>query len=48
MSGRHRPIGERVFALLLRLYPRAFRERYADSMLEFHRDRLRAEARMAR
>ena len=29
--------GERLFALLLRLYPRAFRETYADDLLAFFR-----------
>ncbi len=32
-----RPASERLFALLLRAYPRAFRERYADDLLEFFR-----------
>lgn len=31
--------GEAVFRLLLRLYPRAFRERFLDEMLEFFRAR---------
>ena len=31
-----------VFAVLLRLYPRAFRERYGRGMRAFHRDRMRA------
>jgi len=38
-----RSVSERLFALLLRLYPARFREQYAESMLEFQRDRLRAE-----
>ncbi len=33
--------GDRSYALLLRLYPAAFRERYGAAMLEFHRDRVR-------
>ncbi len=36
---------ERVFALLLHLYPRAFRERYGEAMLEFYRDQRRAAVR---
>jgi putative ABC transport system permease protein len=31
-------IGERVFRLLLRAYPREFRERYADDLLAFFRE----------
>jgi len=38
---------ERLFRLLLRLYPAAFRERYSRAMLDFHRDRV-AAARRAR
>ena len=33
--------GDRAYALLLRLYPAAFRERYGQAMLDFHRDRVR-------
>ena len=36
-------LSERVYAVLLRLYPRAFRARYADEMLRTFRDRLRHE-----
>ena len=32
-----RPAGERLFELLLRAYPRPFRERYAEDLLEFYR-----------
>src|SRR4051812_5802269 len=39
-----RDLGERSFALLLFLYPRAFRDRFGDEMLAFYRAR-RAEAR---
>ena len=34
--------GDRLYRLLLRLYPREFRARYGRAMLDFHRDRLRA------
>ncbi|HJQ20451.1 MAG TPA: ABC transporter permease, partial [Gemmatimonadaceae bacterium] len=34
-----RDAGERVFALLMRLYPRTFRERFGDEMLDFFRAR---------
>jgi putative ABC transport system permease protein len=34
--------GDRIYAFLLRLYPRSFRERYGSAMREFHRDRMRA------
>jgi len=33
-------MSEQLYSLLLRLYPRAFRERYADEMLRVFRDRL--------
>jgi hypothetical protein len=36
-------MSERVYALLLRLYPRAFRERYAQEMMRTFGDRLRHE-----
>jgi hypothetical protein len=36
-------MSERVYAWLLRLYPRAFRERYAQEMMRTFRDRLRHE-----
>ena len=39
-----RDLGERSFALLLFLYPRAFRARFGDEMLAFYLAR-RAEAR---
>ena len=29
--------GERIFGLLIRLYPRAFRDRYRDDLLAFFR-----------
>jgi putative ABC transport system permease protein len=32
--------GERLIRLLLRLYPRTFRTRYGDAMLDFHRARV--------
>jgi len=34
--------GDRLYRLLLRLYPREFRESYGRAMLDFHRDRIRA------
>jgi predicted permease len=34
---------ERCYRLLLRLYPRSFRDRFGQEMVDFHRDRLRAE-----
>src|SRR4051812_18627429 len=34
--------GERLYGLLLRLYPRDFRDRYAGDMLAFYRERVRA------
>src|ERR1051325_6890586 len=36
--------GERTYRALLLVYPRAFRRRYGESMVEFYRDRWRAEA----
>ena len=36
-------MSERMYALLLRLYPRAFRQRYAQEMMRTFRDRLRHE-----
>ena len=36
-------MSERVYVLLLRLYPRAFRERYAQEMMRTFRDRLHRE-----
>jgi len=35
-------IGDRLYRLLLRLYPREFRAHYGRAMADFHRDRLRA------
>ncbi len=35
--------GERVYRMLLHVYPRDFRLRYGESMVEFYRDRWRAE-----
>jgi putative ABC transport system permease protein len=32
---QYAPRGERAFRMLLRLYPRAFRERFGDEMVEF-------------
>src|SRR5438105_8340575 len=41
MNGNGPPVrGERLYRWLLRLYPRAFRERYADDMVAFYRERL--------
>ncbi len=37
-------MSERLYSLLLRLYPRAFRERYSAEMRQVFRDRLRHEA----
>jgi len=34
--------GDRLYRLLLRLYPREFRESYGRAMLDFHRDHIRA------
>jgi putative ABC transport system permease protein len=39
MSAPDRSVGERVFRGLLRLYPRAFRDRFLEEMVEFFRDR---------
>ena len=36
-------IGERLYRLLLRLYPRDFSEDYADEMTRLYRDRVRDE-----
>ena len=36
-------MSERLYSLLLQLYPRAFRERYATEMARVFRDRLRDE-----
>src|SRR5690348_13898450 len=36
------PRSDRVYRLLLRLYPAAFRERYGRAMGDFHRDRIAA------
>src|ERR1043165_9058356 len=36
--------GERLYRVLLRFYPREFRRRYGEAMVEFYRDRWRAEA----
>jgi hypothetical protein len=38
-----RGAGDRLFRLLLQLYPPRFRDRFGDDMTQFHRDRLRAE-----
>ena len=35
--------GERLYRVLLRLYPPDFRSRYGEAMVEFYRDRWRAE-----
>lgn len=41
---RMRPtLGERAYAAMMRMYPREFRERYSDDMLDYFRDRLRDE-----
>jgi putative ABC transport system permease protein len=47
MTGRspRRSVGDRLYGLLLRLYPREFRDRFADDMTDFFRDRRRAAAR---
>src|SRR4051812_25984690 len=44
MSGSRRSAvaGERLYRLLLRLYPRHFRDRYAEDMLAFYRERVHA------
>lgn len=39
MSARNRSFGEWAFRGLLRLYPRAFRERFVDEMVEFFHER---------
>jgi putative ABC transport system permease protein len=39
--------GERVYRALLALYPSPFRDRYADEMAEFYRDRVRAQPKSA-
>jgi len=36
-------MSERLYSLVLRLYPRAFHERYADEMMRVFRERLRDE-----
>ncbi len=41
-----RTAAERIYRALLRVYPRDFRDKFGDAMLEFHRDRL-ADARRA-
>ncbi|MES2523534.1 MAG: ABC transporter permease [Gemmatimonadota bacterium] len=40
--------GELAYRALLLLYPPSFRRRYGQEMVEFHRDRLRAERRAGR
>jgi len=40
MTRRDRVRGERIYRILLRAYPRAFRERYARDMLDFYRARI--------
>lgn len=41
MSAGDRPVrGEWLYRLLMRLYPREFRRRYAGDMLDFYRDRV--------
>ena len=37
---RARGMAERVYRVLLHLYPRAFRDEFGDAMVEFYRDRL--------
>ncbi|HEX7123911.1 MAG TPA: ABC transporter permease, partial [Gemmatimonadaceae bacterium] len=37
---RPRGLSERVYRVLLRAYPRDFRDEFGDAMVEFHRDRL--------
>jgi len=44
-GGPERSCSERVYALLLALYPRAFRCAFGDDLRDFFRDRLRAERR---
>ena len=46
MTGEPRGWGDRVYRLLLRLYPAEFREQYGRAMADFHRDRV-ATARRA-
>jgi hypothetical protein len=46
MTGEPRGWGDRVYRLLLRLYPADFREQYGRAMADFHRDRV-ATARRA-
>lgn len=41
-------MSERVFALLVRLYPAAFRRKYRDEALQLYRDRLRDERGLVR
>jgi predicted permease len=43
MSGQRRSVfaSERAFALLVRLFPRAFRDRFGDDMRELFRDQIR-------
>lgn len=41
-------MSERVFALLVRLYPAAFRQKYQQDVLQLYRDRLRAERGLVR
>jgi putative ABC transport system permease protein len=40
MTGEPRGSGDRVYRLLLRLYPAEFREQYGRAMMDFHRDRV--------
>ena len=40
-------MSEKIYAWLLRLYPRCFREDYGTSAMQLFRDRLRAEDRKA-
>ena len=35
---------DRIFGVMLYLYPAAFRQRYREEALQFYRDRLRDEA----
>src|SRR5262245_33118450 len=37
-------MSDRLYSLVLQLYPRAFRERYAEEMAQVFRDRMRHEA----
>ena len=44
MSPRsHANASERIYAALMRVYPRAFRAQYGDEMVDYFRDRLRDE-----